>query len=175
MGGELHRTQAQGVHAADDGGVAVEIEAALYVEHSGDLALGVDALDVGGGAREFDRLGVARDLLHGGIQHANRLLGLQARGVVVFRDEDGKEEGADAALTRSHEVELPVRLADADIAAVVELAVDGMNMAVEDERALVKFESTVGDRGRGNGLRTQYRNQRGKSREDSGGSIIIEA
>ena len=55
--GELHRTQAQAVHLADDGRVAIQIEAAFDVEHGGDFAAGVNALDVRRVAGEFDASG----------------------------------------------------------------------------------------------------------------------
>ena len=84
-------------------------------------------------AARFDRAAVARDLFHRGIQHAYRLFGLEPRRVVVFGHEDGEEEGAEAALPGTLEVELAVRLTDADIAAVIEFAIDGVNVAVEDQ------------------------------------------
>ena len=45
--GKLHRAHAQAVHLPDHGGVAIEVEAAFDIEHGGDLAALVDALDVG--------------------------------------------------------------------------------------------------------------------------------
>ena len=110
---------------ADHGGVAVQVEAAFDIEHRGDLAAAADALDVRRGARELDASGCCVAICsERAVQHAQRLLGLEARRVVVLGHEDGEEQRAEAALFGARQVELAVRLALADIAAVVELAVD---------------------------------------------------
>ena len=86
---------------------------------------------------------VALDLLERAIEHAQRLLGFEAAGIVVLGHEDGKEQRAEAALFGARQVELAVGLALADIAAVIELAVDGVDVAVEDERAGVQGARAV--------------------------------
>src|SRR5205807_1025416 len=77
--------------------------------------------------------------------HAQSLLRLQARRVIVFRHEDRKEECPKASFFRAHQVELPVRFSHTGIAAVIELTVDGVNVAVEDQRALVEFAGAIGN------------------------------
>ncbi len=147
VSGQLHGAQPEAVHFAKDAKIAVEIEAALDVEHGGDLALSVDPLDVGCIQGDGDRAGVVRDLLARAIEHAQRLLGFEALRVIVLGDEDGEEHGAEAAFDGAWQIELAIGLADADVPAVVELTVDGMDVAVEDERAAVESERGIGDLG----------------------------
>ena len=99
------------------------------------LPAGVNAFDVRRGAGDFDALAVAADLFDRGIQHAQRLFGLEAPRIVVLRHEDGKEERAESALFGARQVELPVRFPLPDIAAVIELAIHCVNVAVEHQRA----------------------------------------
>ena len=75
---------------------------------------------------------VALDLFERRVEHAQRLLGLEPAGIIVLGDEDGEEQRAEAAFLGAREVELAVRLALADVAAVVEDAIDGVHMPVED-------------------------------------------
>ena len=69
-------------------------------------------------------------------------------GIVVLGHEDGKEERAESALFGARQVELAVGFPLADIAAVIELAIHGVNVAVEDQRARMQ-----GARAFGNGRR----------------------
>ena len=144
--GKLHASQAKGVHPANHRGIAIQVEAALDIEHGCHLPAPMDVLDVRGIARDFDRLAVARDLLHRAIEHAQRLFGLVPRRVVILGHEDGKEQRADSALPGARQVELAVRLLRADVAAVIELTVDRVNVAVEDQRALMQLPRAVGNR-----------------------------
>ena len=108
--GKLDRAHAEAVHLADHGRVAIQIEAAFDIEHGGDLAAAVNALDVRRGAGDLDALAVAADLFQRAIQHAHRLLGFEAAGIVVLGHEDGKEERAESALFGARQVELAVGL-----------------------------------------------------------------
>ena len=145
VGGELHGAHAQAVHLANHGWVAIQIEAAFDIEHGRDFSSRMNALDLRGVAGDFDAAAIALDLFDGGIQHAQRLSGLQAGGIVVFRHEDGKEERSQTAFAGPRQVELAVRFALADIAAVIELAVHGMNVAIEDECAGMQRKRAGGD------------------------------
>ncbi len=138
VGRELDGAQPEAVHLAEDRQVAIEIEAALNIENGCDFAAGADAVDIGGVAGELDRGRVAGDLVERGIEHPKGLLGLETGGVVIFRHKEGEEHRAEAAFFGAGEVELAVGFTLADIAAMVEDAVDGMNVGVEDEGAAVK-------------------------------------
>jgi len=133
VGGELDGAKAEAVHRADDGGIAIEIEAAFDVEDSGDFAGFVNAFDVAAVIGELDGVVITGDLRGGEIKHANRLLGFEAGGVVILGDEDREEEGTESTFFSSGEIELAVRFSFANVAAVIELAIDGMNMAIEDQ------------------------------------------
>ncbi len=146
MRGKLHGAHSEAVHLADHGGIAVEIEAAFDIEHRGNPAGGVDALDVRSAARDLDGLAVAVDLFDRAIQHAHRLFGFEAGGIVVLGDENGEEEGAETTLAGAGQVELAVGFAKADIAAVIELAVHGVDVAVEYQSARVQGARALRDR-----------------------------
>ena len=60
------------------------------------------------------------------------------RGIVVLGHEDGKEERAESALFGARQVELSVGFTLSDVAAVIEHAVHGVNVAIEDERPCVQ-------------------------------------
>ena len=64
---------------------------------------------------------------------ANTGLGFEAARIVILSHEDGEEQRAESALFRARQVELPVRFPLADVAAVIELAIHGVNVAVEDQ------------------------------------------
>ena len=104
-------------------------------------------------ARDLDRLAVAPNLVDGAIQHAQRLLGFQPPGIVVFRHEDGKEQRAESALPGARQIELAVGLPLANIAAVIELAVDRVNVPVENQGAGVQSPRALGNSRSLTGLR----------------------
>ena len=72
---------------------------------------------------EVIKPGERADLEIGAPKSAHGLPGLVTARVVILRDEDGKEQRVESALPRAREIKLTVRLALADIAAVVEDAV----------------------------------------------------
>ena len=150
--GKLDRPHAEAVHLADDGRVAIEIEAAFDIEHGGDLAVAVNALDVRRVAGDLDALAVAADLFQRAVQHAHRLLGFEAAGIVVLGHEDGKEERAESAFLGARQVELAVGFALADVAAVVELAIHGVYVSVEDQGAGMQRAGAFGNGGYVRGL-----------------------
>ena len=86
------------------------------------------------------------DLFDRAIEHAERLFGFEAGGIVILGDEDREEEGAEAAFAGAGEVELAVGLARPDVAAVIEDAVDGVDVAVEDERLRAQRGGSEKDR-----------------------------
>ena len=110
--GKLDGAHAEAVHLADHGGVAIQIEAAFDIEHGGDFAAAVNALDVRRRCARFRWSGgCGRSARCAAVQHAQRLLGFEAAGVVVLGHEDGKEERAEAAFFGARQVELAVGLA----------------------------------------------------------------
>src|ERR1017187_3085335 len=152
---KLHRTHAQAVHLPDHGRVAIQVEAAFDVQDGGNLAAPVYAFDVPSGARYLDALAVTPDLFDGGIQHAQRLFGFQTPGIVVLGHENGKEKRAESALFGARQIELAVGFPLADVAAVIELAIHGVNVAVEDQGARVQRARAFGNGRAVRGLRTQ--------------------
>ena len=50
-----------------------------------------------------------------------------------------KEHGIDAAILRTRKIELPVRDTLPDVAAVIKLAVDHMDVRIEHERVLMQL------------------------------------
>ncbi len=74
------------------------------------------------------------ELIVGGVDEPEHLLRLEARGVVLLGHEQAEEHRVEAALFRASQVELPVVDALAHVAAVVELAIDDVDVGVEDER-----------------------------------------
>src|ERR1039457_3898298 len=135
---ELNGPKPQPVHLAQNAQVAIQVEAALDIKHCCDPAALVNLFNIGRRPRNCDRCAVPPDLLERAIQHAQCLFGLQTRRIVVFRDEDGEEECAQPTLLGARQIELAVGLPAADIAAVIELAVDRMHMAVEHQRTRVQ-------------------------------------
>ena len=101
-----------------------------------------------GVARDFDRRLVALDLLEGRIEHPQRLLRLEPSRIVVLRHENGKEQRAESAFLRAREVELAVGFALADVAAVIEDAIDGVDVPVEHE-PLLRHRGQRGQQHRG--------------------------
>ena len=79
------------------------------------------------------------------IDQTERLLGLEALRVVFFRDKDGKEHRVDAALFRAREIKLAVGNPVADIAAVIQLAIDHMHVTIEYESVTVEFSGALGN------------------------------
>ena len=65
------------------------------------------------------------------------LLGLESARVVLFGNEHGEEERAFSTFARTRQIPLSVGVARAHAAAVVELAVQRVDVGVEDQRALV--------------------------------------
>ena len=135
--GELHDPEPQPVERPQHVEVAVEIEAALEIEHRGHLPGPVDPLDVGGIARELDDLAVLLELIERHVHQAERLLRLVPCGVVLLRHEQRHEEGVDAPFLHARQVHLPVGQAVPDVPAQVQLAVDHVDVPVEDEGVLV--------------------------------------
>ena len=73
------------------------------------------------------------ELIVGGVDQPEHLLRLQTRRVVLLGHEQAEEHRVEAALLRASQVELPVVDALAHVAAVVELAIDHVDVGIEDE------------------------------------------
>ena len=85
-----------------------------------------------------------RELIVGGVDEPEHLLRLEPRGVVLLGHEQAEEHRVEAALFRASQVELPVVDALAHVAAVVELAIDHVDVGVEDERVLMERPGAIG-------------------------------
>ena len=94
-------------------------------------------------------------------------------GIVVLGHEDGKEERAEAALFGARQVELAVGFALPDVAAVIELAVHGVNVAVEDQRAGMQRARAFGNGGDVRSLRAQQGGRSRQNYQSAGGWHII--
>ena len=129
----------EAVQIAQHAEIAIEIEAALEIEHRGDLAGLVDPLDVRRVLREFDLVPILIELRAAPGRSAQRLLGLEPLRIVILRDEDREEHRVDAALLGARQIELAVRDALADVAAVIKLAIDDVDVRIEDERVLMQL------------------------------------
>lgn len=147
--GELGRAQAHAVEVAEDTEVAVEVVAALDVEDGCDLSLGVNAIDVSGVEGWLDEGAVFLKLAKGMVHAAKSLARLEAARIVLLWDVDGEEEGVFATFAGAGKVPLAVVVQVAHAAAVVELAVERVDVRVEDEGPLMKLACARGDAGRG--------------------------
>ena len=107
-----------------------------------------DALDVRRVEGELDLVLVLRELFVGGVDQPEHLLRLETRGVVLLGHEQAEEHRVEAALFRAHQIELAVVDALAHVAAVVELAIDDVDVGVEDERVPMERVRAIGDLGR---------------------------
>jgi hypothetical protein len=121
------------VEDAQNAEIAIEVEAAFEVEYRSDSARARDSLDVTGVERQFDLVRVARNLPESKIDEPQRLPRLEARRVVFFANEQGEEHGVEAAFFRTRQIDLAVIDALADVTALVELAVDHVNVSVENQ------------------------------------------
>ena len=141
---QLERAQAEAIERAQDREVAVEIETAFEVHEGGDLSRPADALDIGRREGELDLVLVPCELIVSGVDEPEHLLRLQARRVVLLGHEQAEEHRVEAALFRASQVELPVVHALPHVAAVVELAIDDVDVGVEDERVLMERPGAIG-------------------------------
>ena len=121
------------------------------------LPASVNALDVRRGARDLDGLADCAPICSiGGIQHAQRLFGFEARRDSSPRSRRWKRRARRARLLwRAARSNWPSGLRCADIAAVVELAVHGVNVAIEDQRRCVQARARP-ETGAPPGLRAQH-------------------
>ncbi len=147
VGGKLEGAEAELVEHAQDAEVAVHVEAAFEVEDSGDFFLLLESLDFGDVAGDADGGGVPFDLAVGEVDQAEGLLGFEVAGVVILGDEESEEEGVEAAFFGADEVKVAVLDALADVAAVIELAGDDVNVGVEDEHLFVELPGGEGEGG----------------------------
>ena len=109
----------------------------------------MDSLHVIAGERKFDEVAVQFQLLKRVINPAECLLGLKSAGVVIFRNVDGEEESAFPALPGARQVPLSFVRAVAHAAPLIELEVQGVNVGVENQRALMNRLSARGNLGAG--------------------------
>jgi hypothetical protein len=135
--GELGGAETETVHVAKNSEVAIQIVAAFDIQNGGDSAGGAYAFDVRGVAGELDFVFIGRELCEREVREAQGLAGFKSLRIVFLGNEDGKEHGAQTALARAGQIELAVGYLTADIAAMVKLAIDDVNVTVEDERLFV--------------------------------------
>jgi len=135
----LRGSQPQPVKIPQHTEVAIQVETAFQVEHGRDLVLPVDALDIGCVQRQFDLVVILRKLGQGEIDQSKGLLCLHPLRIIFLRYEDGEEHGFHTALDRARQIELPVGDTVADVAPVIQLAVDHVNVTVEHERLFMQF------------------------------------
>ena len=145
MGGELCGAQAQCVEVTEDAKVAVQIVAAFDVEDRGYLSFGADTIDVRTVESEFDLGAVFVELAQGVVHPAEGLSGFETAVVILFRDIDRKKKGVFAALACARQIPLAIGLAIAHAATVVELAIERVDVGIEDESALVDGSGAGGD------------------------------
>ena len=159
VSGELHDPEPQPVERPQHVEVAVEIEAALEIEDRGHFPGPVDPLDVGGIERELHDLAVLLELIDRHVHQAERLLRLIPCGVVLLHHEERHEEGVDASFLHARQVHLTVGKAIPDVPAQVELAVDHVDVPVEDEGFLVQPAGLLRHPGRLLRLRGQQQDE----------------
>src|SRR6202012_519080 len=114
--------------------IAVEIVAAFNIEDRSHLALGANLLHIIGIQCKLYSVAVQFKLLKGMIDSPQRLLGLKASRIILLRNIQRQEECADPAFARARQIPIAVGLARAHAAALIELAVESVNVAVEDQR-----------------------------------------
>lgn len=95
--------------------------------------------------RQLDAVPVRLDLPQRMVDAAESLLGLKATGKVRLRNVDGAEECSHPAFFCPHKIPLAVAVFRAEAPALVELAVERMHMAIEDQRAPVNGQCLGGD------------------------------
>ena len=147
MGGELEGTQAELVEHAQDAEVAVHVEASFQVQDGGDLLLLLEGLDFGDVAGDADGGGVVFDLAVGEVDQAQSLFGFEVAGVVILGDKEGEEEGVEAAFLGADEVEVAVLDPLADVASMIKLAGDDVDVGVKDEHLFVELTGREGEVG----------------------------
>ena len=134
---KLCRTQSQPIQVAQNSQIAVQIVAALNIQHRGHLSLGMDALHIVRVQRQRDQVAVLLQLAQRVIDPPERLLGFESPGVVLFGNEHREEERAYPAFPRTRQVPLSIGLARAHTATVIELAVQRVHVSVKHQRPLM--------------------------------------
>ena len=124
--------------------VAVQIESAFEIHEGRDLSRLADALDVGRAEGQLDLVRVLCELIVGGVNQPEHLLRLETRRVVLLGDEQAEEHRVEATLLGANQIELPIVDALAHVAAVVELAIDDVDVGIEDEGVLVEGSRPIG-------------------------------
>ena len=134
---KLCRTQSQPIQIAQNSQIAVQIVAAFNIQHRGHLPLGMDALHIVRVQRQRDLVAVHLQLAQRVIHPAERLLGLESAGVVLFGNEHREEERAYSTFPRTRQIPLSIGLARAHTATVIELAVQRVDVSVKHQRPLM--------------------------------------
>ena len=106
MRGELCRTQPEPIKVTQNTQIAIEIVAALDIEHRRHLALGADAHDVVCVQRKFNQVAVLLQLPERMIDSTKSLLRLKSAGKIFLGDIDREEERANTAFLRAPQVPL---------------------------------------------------------------------
>ena len=86
---------------------------------------------------QLDLVVVFRELRERQVDQTQRLLGFETQRVILFGYEQREEHGFHAAFFGARQIELSIRNALADIAAVVELPVDRVYVGIEHEGLFV--------------------------------------
>src|SRR6266478_665295 len=131
---QLSGPKAQPVKIAQDAEVAIQIEAAFQVENGCYFAALVDAIYVRCIRGQLNLIVIFHDLLERFVHNTKYLFCFESSRLVFLRYVDREEQRADSTLLGARQIPLAIALPFADVAAMIELAIDRVYVSVEDER-----------------------------------------
>ena len=130
------RPQPQPVERAQHAQVAVQIEAALQVEQRRDPPRLGDALDRGGVESQLDLVAMLFELPQRQVHQLHRALDFVPPGIILLHRSQAQEDGVESALANAGHVHLAVAVVVGDLSALVELAIDQVDVRVHHKGRL---------------------------------------
>ena len=147
VGRELRRSQTELIELAQHVEISVEIEPSFEIENGSDLSSLVDTFDIVSIIGKLNGGVIRRNLPFCKVQQPQGVLRLQSGRIVLLRHKQAEKKGIDSALAHSRQVGLSIVNPDSDVSAVIELAVDHMDMCIEYECSLMQLPGLVRDLG----------------------------